>query len=61
MKIGILSSRAEYRRDAHLVYQKRMLAATRGKGRFPLIRTFRPGLDTSTNSVYHDMDLAEKW
>lgn len=56
-----LSPRADYRRDAQLVYQKRMLDATKGKGRFPLIRTFRSGLDTSTNSVYHDMDQAERW
>ena len=38
-----------------------MLDATRGKGRFPLIRTFCPGLETSTNSVYQDMDQAERW
>lgn len=53
--------RAEYRRDAQMVYQKRMLDATTGRGRFPPIRTFRPGLETSTNSVYHDMDHAERW
>ena len=55
------SLRADYYRDAQMVYQKRMLDATKGKGRFPLIRTFRPGLETSTNSVYHDMDQAERW
>lgn len=38
-----------------------MLNATRGKGEFPLVRTFKPGMEQSTNSVDYDMDQAERW
>ena len=38
-----------------------MLQAAQGRGKFPLVRTFKPGMDKSTNSVYQDTDQAEKW
>ena len=53
--------RDQYRHDAPHLYRQRMLTATRGKGRFPFIRTFKSGLDSSTNSVYQDMEQANSW
>ena len=37
------------------------MAATKGRGKFPPVRTFKGGLDYSTNSIYHDMQHAQSW
>ena len=52
--------RQQYRHNAQVVYHQRMSDATSGKAEFPNIKTFRPVL-TSTSSVYHDMEEAERW
>ena len=52
--------RKQYKKDAQILYQSKMLAAHAGKADYPKIRTFLP-LDTSTNCVYDDMKEAEKW
>jgi len=44
-----------------MVYQQKMTAACKGMGSYPSVRTFRPGLETSTNSVFQDMDIASSW
>ncbi len=51
--------RAQYRKDAQLAYQQRMLNAHVGKGEFPKIRTFTKS-DSSTNSVFKDLEAAER-
>lgn len=51
--------RAQYRVDAQAAYQQKMLKAFAGKGDFPKIRTFNKS-DISTNSVYKDLEAAEK-
>ena len=48
----------QYRRDAQAAYQHRMLAAHGGKGDFPKIRTFNK-TESSTNSVFRDLEAAE--
>ncbi len=53
--------RDQYRCEAREAYQERVLAATRGRGVFPPVKTFQPGLDSSTNSVYHTMEQAQSW
>lgn len=50
--------RMQYRKDAQLAYQQRMLAAQAGKGEYPRIRTFLKS-DFSTNSVFRDLEAAE--
>ena len=51
--------REQYRRDAQKAYQEKMLAAHTGKAEFPKIRTFNKS-EASTNSVYRDLEAAEK-
>lgn len=55
----IATNQIQYRRDAQLAYQKKMLAASTGKGDFPKIRTFN-NTETSTNSVFKDIEAAEQ-
>ncbi|XP_064602110.1 basal body-orientation factor 1-like [Liolophura sinensis] len=59
VKREISANQAQYRHDAHLAYQQKMLAAHAGKAEFPKIRTFNKS-ETSTNSVYKDLEAAEK-
>ena len=54
-----LHFRSQYRKDAHLAYQRRMLAAHVGHSDYPKIRTFNKS-DSSTNSVFKDLEAAEK-
>ncbi|CAD5121320.1 DgyrCDS9848 [Dimorphilus gyrociliatus] len=54
----ISSNRAEYRKHAQEAYNQRMLIAHAGKGEYPRIRTFNKS-DTSTNSVFKDLEAAE--
>lgn len=51
--------RKQYIKDANLAYNRRMLMAHAGKSEYPSIRTFGK-LDTSTNSVFRDLEAAEK-
>ena len=44
-----------------MVYQQKMAAATRGKGSYPSITTFRPGQNASTNSAHRDTEHAQSW
>ena len=53
--------RAQYCCDAQLLYREQMLAAASGRSKFPPVRTFKSGQDTSTNSVYQDMEQAKSW
>ena len=50
--------RIQYRKDAQMAYQQKMLAAHTGKTDFPKIRTFRKS-EHSTNSVFQDLEAAE--
>lgn len=52
--------RMQYRRDAQAAYQQRMLAAHGGHGEYPMVRTFKPS-DVSTNTVFDDLKVAERW
>ncbi|XP_065845432.1 basal body-orientation factor 1-like [Oscarella lobularis] len=60
VKKEIIHHRNQYKRDAHLAYQRNLAAAQRGEGEFPRVRTFRL-METSTNSVYKDIEKAEGW
>ena len=53
--------REQYRSDAQALYQQQLLEATRGRGEFPPVRTFKPGQGASTNSVYQEMEQAQSW
>lgn len=57
--MNCMSHRAQYRRDAQAAYQQKMLAAHTGKGDYPKIRTFSH-TENSTNSVYKDIEAAER-
>ena len=62
VKKQIHHNRLQYRRDAFNAYQSRMLTAHHGQGDYPRIRTFHqtvPGC--STNSVFQDLEQANKW
>ena len=37
-----------------------MLEAHAGRGEYPMVRTFKPS-DTSTNNVFEDLKVAERW
>ena len=50
----------QYRQDAEKVYHHQMMEAIKGRRHFPPVRTFKQSL-TSTNSVYHDIEMAEQW
>ena len=56
----IIFLRLQYRRNAEKMYHHQLIEAIQGKRHFPPVRTFHPSL-TSTNSIYHDMILAEQW
>ncbi|XP_045186628.2 basal body-orientation factor 1-like [Mercenaria mercenaria] len=59
VKSEIAANQEQYRHDAQRAYQEKMLAAHTGKGEFPKIRTFNKS-DTSTNSVFKDLEAAER-
>ena len=51
--------RMQYRHDAKWAYQQRMLNAHAGLEGYPKIRTFNKS-DFSTNSVFKDLEAAER-
>lgn len=55
----IAANQTQYRRDAKLAYQRKMLEAHGGQNDYPKIRTFTKS-DSSTNSVYKDLEAAER-
>ena len=57
--VVVFVRRSQYRKDAHAAYTQKMLVAHTGKGHFPKIRTFNKG-DNSTNSVFRDLEAAER-
>ena len=52
--------RLQYKKNAEKIYNNQIMDAVHRKRPFPPIRTFHPSL-SSTNSVYHDMAMAEQW
>ena len=60
VKEEIVANRSQYRKDAETAYHSRMLEAQKGKAPFPRTRTFRK-LPNSTNSVYSDLEEAERF
>uniref|UniRef100_A0A8C8SM15 Basal body-orientation factor 1 n=1 Tax=Pelusios castaneus TaxID=367368 RepID=A0A8C8SM15_9SAUR len=60
VKHEIVSSRKCYKQVAQAAYQRKMMAAFAGKEEYPKIRTFNSNVH-STNSVYKDLQEAEKW
>ncbi|KAK3716448.1 hypothetical protein QZH41_019378, partial [Actinostola sp. cb2023] len=60
VKNEIVRNRVQYRRDAQAAYQQRMLDAHAGHGEYPMVRTFKPS-DTSTNNVFEDLKVPERW
>lgn len=60
VKQEIVANRTQYRKDAEAAYHSRMLEAQKGKAPFPRTRTFRK-LPHSTNSVYSDLEEAERF
>ncbi|KAL0969102.1 hypothetical protein UPYG_G00222640 [Umbra pygmaea] len=60
VKQEILASRLRYRQEALEAYRRRMSEARSGKQEYPRIRTFHKS-PHSTNSVYTDLEEAEKW
>jgi len=60
VKSEIIRNRSQYRRDAELAYNKRMIQAHSGRTEYPKVRTFRQ-LKNSTNSVFTDLQAAEQW
>lgn len=60
VKAEIVSNRSQYRKDAESAYHQRMMEAQKGKVPFPRTRTFRK-LPNSTNSVYTDLEEAERF
>ena len=58
VKTEIVSNRLQYRHDAQLAYQQRMISAHAGVGSYPKIRTFNKS-EYSTNSVFKDLEAAE--
>lgn len=56
----IQASRLQYRQEALEAYRRRMSEARSGKQEYPRIRTFHK-TPHSTNSVYTDLEEAEKW
>ena len=54
--------RNEYRKEANQAFNQKMMAAHLGQIEYPKIRTFAKKFDAfSTNSVYRDLEQAEKW
>ncbi|XP_041947262.1 basal body-orientation factor 1 [Alosa sapidissima] len=60
VKQEILSNRLQYRQEALDAYQRRMSDARAGRQEYPHIRTFHRK-PYSTNSVFADLEEAEKW
>uniref|UniRef100_A0A8C4VP18 Basal body-orientation factor 1 n=1 Tax=Gopherus evgoodei TaxID=1825980 RepID=A0A8C4VP18_9SAUR len=60
VKREIVSSRKCYKQVAQAAFQKKMMEAFAGKEEYPKIRTFNSNAH-STNSVYKDLQEAEKW
>ncbi|MBN3292222.1 BBOF1 factor, partial [Polypterus senegalus] len=56
----ITASRAQYKQAAQDAYQRKMQMARNGQEEYPRIRTFTKN-EQSTNSVYHDLEEADKW
>ncbi|MBN3314555.1 BBOF1 factor, partial [Atractosteus spatula] len=56
----ILASRVQYKQAAQDAYLKRMQEGRAGRQEYPKIRTFNKN-QHSTNSVYTDLEEAEKW
>lgn len=58
----VATNRNEYRKEANAVYNNKMLAAHLGQIEYPKIRTFSKKFEAnSTNSVFKDLEQAEKW
>ncbi|KAM9432299.1 basal body-orientation factor 1-like isoform 1-T1 [Salvelinus alpinus] len=60
VKQEIQASRLQYRQEALEAYRRRMSEARSGKQEYPRIRTFHK-TPHSSNSVYTDLEEAEKW
>ncbi|XP_072195401.1 basal body-orientation factor 1 [Excalfactoria chinensis] len=60
VKQEIIASRKHYKEKARAVYYRKMMEACAGKEDFPKIKTFNSNMN-STNSVYRDLEEAEKW
>nr|XP_046164257.1 basal body-orientation factor 1-like isoform X1 [Oncorhynchus gorbuscha] len=60
VKQEIQASRLQYRQEALEAYRRRMSEARSGKKEYPRIRTFHK-TPHSSNSVYTDLEEAEKW
>nr|XP_032803836.1 basal body-orientation factor 1 isoform X2 [Petromyzon marinus] len=56
----VAASRAHYKRAAQHAYQRKLQGALAGREEYPRVRTFGK-LQHSTNSVYRDVEEAEKW
>ena len=59
VKQEIISSRKHYMKKAQTAYYRKMMESCAGKGEFPKIKTFKSNIN-STNSVYRDLEEAEK-
>lgn len=59
VKQEIISSRKHYKKKAQTAYYRKMMEACAGKEEFPKIKTFERNIN-STNSVYRDLEEAEK-
>ncbi|NXU22325.1 BBOF1 factor, partial [Thalassarche chlororhynchos] len=59
VKQEIISSRKHYKKKAQTAYYRKMMEACAGKEEFPKIKTFKSNIN-STNSVYRDLEEAEK-
>ncbi|NWU63387.1 BBOF1 factor, partial [Pterocles burchelli] len=59
VKQEIISSRKHYKKKAQNAYYRKMMEACAGKAEFPKIKTFKGNIN-STNSVYRDLEEAEK-
>ena len=58
--VTALFLRLQYHQEAQRAYHRQMAEAGQGGGTFPAVTTFRPSL-TSTQSIYHEMAMAEFW
>ncbi|XP_048831066.1 basal body-orientation factor 1-like [Brienomyrus brachyistius] len=56
----IRASREQYRQAAQAAYQRGISEARAGRREYPRIRTFTKN-EQSTNSIYADLEEAEKW
>ncbi|NXJ09548.1 BBOF1 factor, partial [Odontophorus gujanensis] len=60
VKREIIASRKHYKEKAQAAYYRKMMEACTGMKEFPKIKTFSSNVN-STNSVYRDLEEAEKW